>query len=164
MTSRHQWTINVMKQLSEDCFWATVCKTVRPMLSDRCLSCLSVLSVCDIGVSWPNGWTDQDETWHAGIGLGPGHIVLDGDPAHPPQKGAQSPPIFGPYLLWSNGWMDQDATWYGSRPQPRPHCVRRGPSSPPPRKGHSSRPLFGPRLLWPRSPISATAELLFIML
>jgi len=21
-------------------FWATVCKTVRPMLSDRCLSCL----------------------------------------------------------------------------------------------------------------------------
>ena len=27
-------------------FWATVCKTVRPMLSLRCLSCLSVLSVC----------------------------------------------------------------------------------------------------------------------
>ena len=44
-------------------FWATVCKTVRPMLSDRCLS---VLSVCDVGVLWPNGLTDQDETWHAG--------------------------------------------------------------------------------------------------
>jgi len=27
-------------------------------------------------------------------------------------------------------------------------------------KGHSSPPLFGPCLLWPRSPISATAELL----
>jgi len=26
---------------------------------------------------------DQDETWHAGIGLGPGHTVLDGDPALP---------------------------------------------------------------------------------
>jgi len=25
--------------------WATVCKTVRPMLSDRCLSCLSCLHV-----------------------------------------------------------------------------------------------------------------------
>jgi len=25
-------------------FWETVCKTVRPMLSDRCLSVLSVLS------------------------------------------------------------------------------------------------------------------------
>ena len=23
-------------------FWATVCKTVRPILSDRCMSCLSV--------------------------------------------------------------------------------------------------------------------------
>ena len=30
-----------------------------------------------------------------------------------------------------------------------------------PQKGHSSPHLFGPCLLWPRSPISATAELLF---
>jgi len=29
-------------------YWATVCKTVRPMLSDRCLSC----PVCDVGVLW----------------------------------------------------------------------------------------------------------------
>ena len=43
-----------------------VCKTVCPMLSARCLSvCLSVVSVCNVGVSWPNGWTDQDETWRA---------------------------------------------------------------------------------------------------
>jgi len=30
--------------------WATVCKTARPMLSDRCPVCpvLSVLSVCDV--------------------------------------------------------------------------------------------------------------------
>jgi len=50
--------------------WATVCKTVRPMLSIRCLSVslsvLSCLSVCDVGVLWPNGWTDKDETWHLG--------------------------------------------------------------------------------------------------
>jgi len=32
------------------------------------------------------------------VGLGPGHIVLDGDPA-PPPKGAQ-PLIFGPCQLW----------------------------------------------------------------
>jgi len=44
-------------------YWATVCKTVRPMLSDRCLSCPSV---CDVGVLWPNGWLDQDESWLAG--------------------------------------------------------------------------------------------------
>ena len=24
------------------------------------------LSVCDVGVLWPNGLTDQDKTWHAG--------------------------------------------------------------------------------------------------
>jgi len=32
-------------------FGATVCNTVRHMVSDRCLS---VLSVCNIGVLWPN--------------------------------------------------------------------------------------------------------------
>jgi len=34
--------------------------------------------------------------------LGPGHIVLDGDRAPPPPKGAQ-PPTFLPILLWPNG-------------------------------------------------------------
>jgi len=38
------------------------------------------------------------------VGLGPGHIVLDGDPAAP--KGAQ-PPIFDSYLLWTNGRQSQ---------------------------------------------------------
>jgi len=66
------------------------------------------------------------------VGLCPGHIVLDGDPA--PAKGAQ-PPIFGPCLLWPNGWMDQDAIWYGGRPWHRRHCARLRPSSP--KKGHS---------------------------
>ena len=40
----------------------------------------------------------------ANVGLGPGHIVLDGDPAAP--KGAQ-PPIFDSYLLWTNGRQSQ---------------------------------------------------------
>jgi len=39
------------------------------------------------------------------VGLGPGHTVLDGDPARTPKKG-HSPPIFGLCLLWPNGWMD----------------------------------------------------------
>jgi len=42
--------------VSLDTFRATVCKTVRPMLSDRCLTCLSVLSVtlgyCGQTVGW----------------------------------------------------------------------------------------------------------------
>jgi len=36
------------------------------------------------------------------VGLGPGHIVLDGDPA-PLLKMGQRPSIFGPFLLWPNG-------------------------------------------------------------
>jgi len=47
------------------------------------------------------------------VGLGPGHVVLDGVPA-----------------------------------------LRQ--------RGTAAFPLFGPCLLWPRSPISATAELLFV--
>jgi len=58
------------------------------------------------------------------VGLGPGHIVLDGDQA-PPPKGHSPHPIFGPYLLRPNGCMDdQDATWYGDRSRPRRLCVR----------------------------------------
>jgi len=43
-------------------FLAAVCKTVRPMLSDRCPVCLSCLPVCNVGVLRPNGVMDQDET------------------------------------------------------------------------------------------------------
>jgi len=99
------------------------------MLSVRSLSVLSVCPVCNVRALWPNRWTDQDETWHAGrprpwplcvrwgpsspspkgggapqfladiccsqmagwikmplgmeVGLVPGHIVLDGNPAPP---------------------------------------------------------------------------------
>jgi len=38
------------------------------------------------------------------VGLGPGDFVLGGDPAPPPQKGAEPvSPIFHPSLLWPNG-------------------------------------------------------------
>ena len=51
---------------------------------------------------------DQDEIGMQ-VGLGPGHLVLDGNPVPPPPKGGGAP-VFGPYLLWTNGWMDRDAT------------------------------------------------------
>jgi len=45
--------------------------------------CVSVCLSCNDGVLRPNGWMDQDATWH-GVGLGPASdIVLDGDPAPP---------------------------------------------------------------------------------
>ena len=76
------------------------------------------------------------------VGLGARHIVLDGDPAPLPRKGAVPPPIFGPFLLWPNGWMHQDATWYGGRPQTRRLCVRWGPRFPFPKKGAEHLPKF----------------------
>jgi len=75
-----------------------------------------------------------------GVGLGPGHIVLNGDPAPLPKKEAEHP-SFGPFLLWLNGWMHQHATWYGGRPQPSRLCVKLVPSLPP-QKGRS--PNFRP--------------------
>jgi len=36
-------------------------------------------------------WMDQDATWHGGRPR-PGHIVLDGDPAAPPERGTPAPP------------------------------------------------------------------------
>ena len=38
------------------------------------------------------------------VGLGPGHIVLDGDPALPPQKGAE-PLNFRPMFIVAK-WLD----------------------------------------------------------
>jgi len=88
-------------------FWATVCKTVRPMLSDRRPVCLSVcLSVTLVYCGQTVGRIKMKLGMQ--VSLGPGHIVLDGDPAPPPPKG-HSPLIFGPFILWPNGWMHQDA-------------------------------------------------------
>jgi len=47
-----------------------------------CLSCL----VCDVRTLWPNGWTDQDETWHAGRPRPWPHCIR-WDPTPPPPKG-----------------------------------------------------------------------------
>jgi len=106
----------------------TVCKTVRPMLSDRrlvmyVLQCVSVLSVFDgdpdpppqfsahiycgkMGSKWIKMSLGMEE------GLGPGDIVLQGDLPRPLPKWRRAPcPIFGPCPLWPNGLMDQYGTW-----------------------------------------------------
>ena len=102
-----------------------------------CLSC-PVLSVCDVRTLWPNGWTDQDETWFAGKARSWPHCVRRG-PRSPSPKGGRSHQIFGPCLLEPNGWMDEAGTWHGGRPEPRRLCVRWGPSFP---KGGGAPPQF----------------------
>ena len=66
------------------------------------------------------------------VGLGPGHIVLDGDPAPPPKWG-HSPQFSGPCLLWPNGWIKIPLGTEVGLGRPRQHCVRWGTSSPPKR-------------------------------
>jgi len=64
---------------------------------------LSSLSVCDVGVLWPNGWMHQDATWYGGRPRPMRHSFRWG-PSSPPRKGAQQPPpLFGSRLLWPNG-------------------------------------------------------------
>jgi len=60
------------------------------------LSVLSCLSVTLVYCGQPVRWIKMK--LGVQVGLGPDHIVLDGDPAPPPQKGAEAP-IFGPFLL-----------------------------------------------------------------
>jgi len=83
-------------------FWATICKTVRPMLSDCCLVC----PVCNVGALWPNGWMDQDASWHRGRSRPRRHCVRWGH-SFPQRKGAQQPPVFGLCLLWPNNRPSQ---------------------------------------------------------
>jgi len=84
-------------------FWATVCKTVRAMLSDRCLSVLTVLSclpVCSVSVGSYCGQTVGYIKMPLGteVGFGPGYIVLDWDPAAPPPKKKGTAANFWPML------------------------------------------------------------------
>jgi len=73
----------------------------------RSVACLSVLSVTLVYC----GQTVARIQMKLGtqVGLGPGHIVLDGNPSAPPAKGHT--PNFWPISVVANSLMDQDATW-----------------------------------------------------
>jgi len=80
------------------------------------------------------------------VGLGPGHIVLDRDPASCPQKG-HSHPIFARVCCGQMAGLVKMplGSWYGGRPRPRRLCVRRGPRSAERERGHSITQF------WPKS-------------
>jgi len=69
-------------------------------------SCLPVcLSVCNVGVLWPNGWMDQDETWHAGRPRPWTHCVTWG-PSSPSAKGHSLPQFSANVRCGQTaGWM-----------------------------------------------------------
>jgi len=64
---------------------------------------------------WPNGWMDQDGTWHGGR-LQSRRLCVRRAPSPLLKKRAEPPHLWAQFLLWPNGWMHQDTTWYGSRP------------------------------------------------
>jgi len=107
--------------------WATVCKTVCRVLSNRCLSVLSVTLVyCGQTVGWIKLKLGM------AVGLSPGHIVLDGDQGYP--KGAH--PQFRPMSV-----VVKRLDGSRGRARPGPHCVRWGRSPLLP-KGEQQPPSF----------------------
>jgi len=76
---------------------------------------------------WPNGWMDQDGTWHGGGPRSRPHCARWA-PSSPSPKREYSP-NFQPISVVAKRLDGLRCTWHGGRPQPR-HCVRWGPSSP----------------------------------
>jgi len=62
-TRKSTLSFSLFVRLRKTDFWATVCKTVRPILPDRSLICM-FCPVCNVAVLCPNGWMDQRATWH----------------------------------------------------------------------------------------------------
>jgi len=81
--------------------------------------------------------------------LGPGDFVLDGDPAPPPQKGAEPLPQFSAHVHCGQtaGWIK---TALGTKVGLAPgHTVLDRDPAPLPNKGDRAPQIFGPFLLWP---------------
>jgi len=138
-------SLNLLCVFVDFVFWSTVCKTVCPMLSDRCPVCLPVLSVCNVGVLWPNGWTDQDKTWHAGRPPPWPHCVRWG-PSSPLPKGQGHSPQFSAHICCRKmaGWIKMSlGREVGLGPS---DIVLHGTQLPSPKGGRA--PNFRPCLLW----------------
>jgi len=118
------------------CYKTVVCLSV-------CLSVLSCLSLCDVRALWPNGWTDQDETWQAGRPRSLPHCVRWG-PSSPPPKG-HSPQFSvhiccGQMAAWIKMSLDVEL---GLGPG---DFVLNGNPAPPPQKGNGA-PIFRPMFI-----------------
>jgi len=67
------------------CYRIVVCLSVCPVLSVTLVYCGQTVGRIKMKVGMP-------------VGLGPGHIVLDGDPAPPPQRGPSPLPQFSAHI------------------------------------------------------------------
>jgi len=141
----------------------------QPFVKRFTLCYQSVCHVCNIGVLWPKGWMDQEETWHAAyvccdqmagcikmplgmeVGLGPGDFPLDGDPTPPSPRRQQSPHQFSAHVCCSKtAWWMKMA--FGVEVSLGPgHTVLDGDPAHIPKKRDRDPQIFCPFLLWPNS-------------
>jgi len=115
--------------------WFTLCyrSVVYPV-------CLSVCPICDVRELWPNGWTDQDETWHAGRPRPWPHCVRWGPISPPPKGGGAEPPIFGPCCGQMAAWIKMPLDMEkGFSPG---DFVLDGDPAPSPKRGRASSPIL----------------------
>ena len=120
--------------------------TEPPPTLGRCLLC-------------PNGWMDQDATWYGGSSR-PRPLCVRWAPSYPQKKWHIHPVQFLAHV-----YCVQTAGWMKTRLDTKVDLGRAGhvvlDEVPALRERGTAAPrLFGPCLVWPRSPISATAELL----
>jgi len=103
--------------------------------------CHGTVAACNVGVLWPNGWMDQDETWHGGGPRPWPHRVRWG-PSSPSPKGYS--PQFLAYVSCGQtaGWIKMPL---GSEVgfSPDDIVLDRDPP-PPPQKGGTAAPTFRP--------------------
>ena len=114
------------------------------------LSCLSVSSMTLVYCGQTVGWIEMK--LGVEVGLGPGHIVLDVDPAHPlPPNGhrAHITILAHIYCGQTAGWIKMPKMPLGTKVGLGPGDIVIDGDPAPPMKWHCSPPLFGPCLLWP---------------
>jgi len=121
------------------------------MVSDRCLSCLSVCMSCPVLCVCLSvtlvycGQTVGRIKMKLGtqVGLDPGHIVLDGDPAAPPQRGT-TPPQFSAHICCGQmaGWIKMPLGMEVGLSLGDGDFVLDGDPAPPPPK-RAQPPIFG---------------------
>jgi len=119
------------------------------MLSNRCLSvcpvCLAC-PVCNVGVLWPNCWTNQDETCQASRPLPWPHCVR-WEPSSPPKLA--EPPNFSAHICcgqmagWSKMPLGREVGL-----GPTDIVLDGDPALPPTKRGHS------PPHFWPMSAVA----------
>jgi len=141
-TIHHTLTCNLNKCCP--IFWRPFLK--RFALCYRTVICLSVLSLCDVGVLWPNGLMDQDETWHGGRPQPRSHCVRWGPSSQKRDTAPYPRPQFSAYVCCgqTSGWIKIPL---GTEVDLGPgHIVLAGDIAPP--KGAQQPLLCGPCLLW----------------